>query len=188
MKLSEILEDADLLAPNAFSIDQKLRMANQTQRQLFYDYPLGDSVQNINIVSGQDTYTFPCEQQDIKSLVVGDFEYSQSSMPLEKRRSFGILDGNIVIYPMPTANTTAKLYYQKTLTDLTPADLNTVPPFPVDFHELLVLGIAYRLAQRVQDYKLAGELEVRFKNLAVDAASKITKPVAKRVRILRSWS
>lgn len=190
MKLNEILEEIDLLAPNAFDEARKLRWVNQAQRQLYHDYPTMNTKKEIPLIPGQTSFPLPsdCQQPRIEALLIGEWEYTYEEIEERpEQRTFTVIDNQVNLYPAPTQNTTANLYYKPTAVDLTIAELDSVPVFPEDFHELLVYGGAFRAAHRVQDYKLAGELEGRYHLLAKEAAKRIMKPKRKITVIQRSW-
>lgn len=190
MKLSEIIEDIDLLVPNAFSIDKKIGWINQAQRQLFHDYPTFIVKKEIPVTMGNGTYAIPadCQQSNIEIVLVGNTEYIYSEVKERPEyRSFTVLEGNMVLYPIPQTDGTMTLYYKPTPVDLTVNDMANKPVIPEDFHELLVYGSGFRIAQRTQDFKLSAELEVRYQNLAREAAKRNTKPQKKTTAIHRGW-
>jgi hypothetical protein len=71
--------------------------------------------------------------------------------------------------------------------DLKADQLTFVPRLPAEYHELLSLGAAKRIAERVQDFKLAEQLEVRYQNLLLDA-KKYTAPKLKSIVRSRAWN
>lgn len=70
--------------------------------------------------------------------------------------------------------------------DVREGQFTFVPRFPLEYHELLVFGIAKRMAERVQNFDLAQQLEVRYQNLLLDART-FTVPKVKKVTISRNW-
>lgn len=190
MKLIEIIEDIDLLVPNAFSYAKKIGWINQAQRQLFHDYPNFIAKKEIPVIMGQTEYALPldCQQSNIEVVMVDGFEYIYSEVKERPEyRSYTLLDG-LIIHPVPSTAGTLTIYYKPTPVDLTSADTEKPPVIPEDFHELLVYGCGFRVAQRTQDYKIATELEVRYQNLAREAAKRNTKPKRKTTVIHRGWS
>lgn len=117
MNVQEILEDADLLAPNSFPVSRKVGWVNQVQKQLYREIPAPFKSAPQDIQEGQLTY---------------------------------------------------------------------VPRFPIEYHELFVFGIAKRMAERAQDFKLASELEARYQNLLREAI-KYTAPKLTKVTKTRGW-
>jgi hypothetical protein len=190
MKLRDILDDIDLLAPNAFSAEQKVNWVNQTQRQLYRDYPIWNTVFRFPVKEGKADYLMPsdCLQDRIEGLFIGDYEFIYSA-PKERPsyRTYTITDGRIMVHPVPGEEKEARLYYEPSIKDLSAGNLEGVPSFPEDYHELLVLGGAYRSAQRMQDFKLASEIEVRFSRLAQEAQRNIVKPKPKKTSVVRGW-
>jgi hypothetical protein len=70
--------------------------------------------------------------------------------------------------------------------DLTDTNLTVIPRFSKDYHELFVIGVAKRIAERSQNLKLADELEVRYQNLLLDAKTQLA-PKLSKVSINRFW-
>lgn len=70
--------------------------------------------------------------------------------------------------------------------DLTETNMTVIPRFSKEYHELLVIGVAKRMAERTQNLKLADELEARFQNLLVEAKTFLA-PKLKKVNISRVW-
>lgn len=64
--------------------------------------------------------------------------------------------------------------------------LSFVPRLQIEYHELLSLGVAKRVAERTQEFKMAGELEIRFQNLLTEAKVN-TAPKTSKVVIKRNW-
>lgn len=191
MKLSEILEDADLLAPNSFSIAQKVKWLNQTQRQLYRDYPLWNKVYSFSVTGGKSVYPIPsdCQQDGIEAVVIGQSEYAYAGLVgSTEYRNYSLVDEKLNLYPIPNDSAQGKVYYRPSPVDLTSSDLEAVPSFPEDYHEILSLGIAYRMAARIQDYKLSTEIEARFRNLANEARLNLVAPKPKRITVARRWS
>lgn len=190
MRLSEIIEDIDLLVPNAFSITKKIGWINQAQRQLFHDYQTINIKKEFPITRGNAVYPLPadCQQAKIEILMVDGYEYIYSeAKERPEYRSYTILDGDIVLNPIPQNDGSFSLYYRPTPVDMTINDLESVPVIPEDFHELLVYGCGYRVAQRTQDFKVTAEIEFRYQSLAREAAKRNTKPKRKTTAIHRGW-
>lgn len=76
--------------------------------------------------------------------------------------------------------------YSSPPSDIREEQLTFVPRLYPDYHELLSFGIAKRMAERVQDFTLAGEIEARYRQL-LQEAEKNTTPKIKKVTIKRNW-
>jgi hypothetical protein len=118
LNIKQILEDIDLLVPNAFSLDQKINWLNQAQFQIYKE-----------------------------------LESPSINKPREIQKD----------------------------------NLTFIPWLPVEYHELLSLGTAKRIAERTQDYQKAAELEARFSSLLLNAQEN-TSPKLKKVNIVRGWA
>lgn len=191
MLLKEIIEEADLYMNNALSFSQKIRFVNQVQRSLYRDYPLYEKSAFFTVVPGESLYELPvdCEPEYIINVYIDEKEYVYKT-PLDSNqgRSYMFVDNSLFIQPVPDTALDAYLYYKAKPVDLSLADLESEPPFLKDFHELLVLGCAQKIALVEKDYKGAQELEVRFQNLARAAMLKMKTIKLKRVRVNRRWS
>jgi hypothetical protein len=118
MNVQQILEDIDLLIPNAFSTEQKVNWMNQAQYQIF-----------------------------------NELETPYLTRPQEIRVD----------------------------------NLSFIPYLPEEYHELLSLGTAKRIAERTQNYKNSAEIEARFMNLMNEAKTN-TSPKPESVKRVRSWT
>lgn len=191
MLLKDILEEADLYVPNALSQEQKIRFINETQRKLYRDFPLAEAAHTFQTVPGTFYYAFPWNVTDeqVTAVFIGDKEYHYQTLEdTRKSNVYTLLEGQLFVQPTPTDVLSGYVQYKKRPTDLTINDLaNEVPSFP-DYHELLVLGCAQKLAIVEKDFKAAGEFEVRYQNLVMDAIRKTKRIKIKRVRQVRGWS
>lgn len=70
--------------------------------------------------------------------------------------------------------------------DIKEEQMTFVPRFSLEYHELFVLGIAIRMAERNNDFKTAAELQMRYQALLGEAKEKLASKVSK-VTIKRSW-
>lgn len=191
MLLKEVLEDADLLVDNALSLDQKIRFFNQVQRAVYRDYPLSEKAYYFQTISGQVQYVLPtdCDPDYIVSLFINEKEYRYANISDENKNNlFTITNGQLFIQPTPTFIYDAYLYYKSKPLDLTVGNLAEEVPFLKDFHEIFVLGIAQKMALVGKDYKTAGELEVRFQNIAQQAMIKMGRIRLKKIRVVRGWT
>lgn len=172
MTLQEILEDADSIAPNAYTNAQKVRWLNQIQRQLFRHYPLPEQLFELQIVPDVQFYPLPenCPEDRITSIVIDNQEYrfAVNDQPAPGR-FWTMVAGQIFIHPKPTVEMTGIITCEPRYVALSESNLNAVPQFPEDFHELLVNGLAQRIAKRRKDAILANNAQADYNEILREA-------------------
>jgi hypothetical protein len=187
MTLQEILEDVDGRVANVISTSQKVKWINQIQRQLFRDYPLPEGVRWFLTVPGLAFYELPedCVEGRITHVVVGQKEYPyRESYEPSTQKFWNIVSGTLFLNPVPDDQYDVFVYYRRRPKDLSESDLNSVPNLPEDYHELLVLGCAKRVAQAQRDVELANNFEMDFRELVARAAKDLKKQRVERIRMV----
>lgn len=188
MTLQEILDDVDARVPNSVPIAQKVKWINQVQRQLYRDYPLPEAVRWFLTTSGLAFYELPedCVEGRITHVVVEGKEYPyRESYEPSMLRFWTIVSGSLVLNPVPDGQYNVLVFYRRRPKDLSPDNLTETPNFPEDYHELLVLGCAKRVAQAMRDVELANNFEMDYQQLAAKAAKELRKQSVTRIRIVR---
>jgi len=191
MLLQDILEEADLYVPNALSQTQKIRYINEVQRKLYRSFPLELNTYFFYTIPGTASYVLPsnCSEENIKSVFVDGKEYYYRTQ--EDRVSSGHVyvlgGGEIILGITPTSETEGYVNYDATPIDLTVDDLASEPPFLSDYHELLVLGLAEKLAMVSKDFQTAQQYAARFTQLEKNAVDSIKRVKIKKIRVVRGW-
>lgn len=193
MKLSDVLNTVDTLVPNALPTSLKIQWVNQIMNQLHRDYPFPDAVHPFQTVVGEAAYILPFDVSEdrIAHLVIGEEEYPYS--PLAVTDTYDkfwavVVTGDILIHPVPKKVEDGVLYYRPRPVQMTEADLDDTPSFPADYHELLVFGVAARVAKVSKDtLDLVSMYEADFQQLAEKANRMLTKRKPKTVTIMRAW-
>lgn len=178
MLLEEILEDIDLIVPNSLDVGKKIRWINQVMNQVFRDYPVPVKRAIIPVIHGQDTYDLPadCVEQRIDELLLND-----------ERINYRIIDGKIQLDVKPDGhNLSIDMLYRPRPVPITEADMEKEPDFPSDYHELLILGCAHKVAMRQQNYDAANVLQAQFEVLRQEADTKLTKKKRKSLLVTHS--
>lgn len=192
MLLQDILEEADMLAPNAVSQDRKIRYINEIQRRIYRDYPLNLVSYFFYTVANQTNYTLPsdCNEENIEAIFIDNNEWYYHTMEDKSVNGYGyfIENGDIILAQTPTTQMEGYITYRQAPADLTATDLPNEVPFMPDYHELYVLGLAAKLAMLQGNFGDAEQYEVRFNNLAVEAIRKIKRIKIRKVRHVRRWS
>jgi len=190
MTLQEILDDVDSRIANSVSISKKVKWINLVQRQLFRDYPLPEAIDRFNTVPNLAVYPLPndCAEDRITNVTVGGDKYDYQSPNEEAHGQFWtIIVGQLMIYPTPTSVKEVMLYYRPRHNELSENNLDEVPNFPEDYHELLVYGCAERVAQVQRDVDMVNNFAASFAELAEKARRKFKKQQPRRV-IARRWA
>jgi hypothetical protein len=187
MTLQEILDDVDGRVANAVATSQKVKWINQIQRQLFREYPLPEAVDKFSTVSGVQFYPMPdkCVEGRITHLTVNGVEYLyQAHFEEAKSKFWTIVAGQIMLYPIPDGAYDVLVYYKPRHNELSETRLTEIPNFPEDYHELLVLGCAKRVAQVQRDVDLANNFEADFRELSAKADKEFRKQSPRRITML----
>lgn len=197
MLLSEILGQVDTMVPNALSASIKIQWINQVQNELYRDFPVPEGVAVFDTLKDQAAYTLPsdCAEERIRALLINGEEYPFIPVTDVDNSGYGkfwttVVTGDILLNPTPDAVYKGVLYYKPRPRQLTENDMNVKPIFPEDFHELLVLGCAARVAKtKAETLGQASMFESDFLRLSERAAYKVL--IGRRARQmtkLRSWS
>lgn len=192
MQLYDILQDVDLYVENAIPEENKIRWLNQVQRQLFREYPLPDQTADIPLVPGTATYDLPadCPEDRIRTVTINGNEIVYA--PFRENPKYGTYwtakEGKITIGPTPTQNDkTLEIYYLPRPAELTSDNLSAIPDFPEDYHEVLSLGCAARVARAEGQYDAANALEKQSQALAFEAATRVKRYTGEKVYVARMW-
>lgn len=190
MLLNEILLDANLLVPNSINDALKVGWLNQIQRQLYRDFSFPDTSHAFLAETDVSLYAIPdnCSRERITSVIVGDDTYDYVTVDEDVTgRSWTMIENNLWIHPTPIAPMQAFLNYRPRPDDMRVEMQDVEPQFPADFHEILVFGIATRIARASQDSNKAAEMDMQFQVLH-DKAKKALRPSRqKNVRMSRTW-
>jgi hypothetical protein len=191
LKLSEIIEEIDILTPNAIPVHIKVRWINETQKQLYRDYPVRETIHHFVTMPGEPIYALPenCQQDRIVSLYVNgkDYEFA-SSTDLVSGRIYTVINKKLFISPVPEKESPGALTYKPSPTELRHEEPDAIPEFPVDYHELLVIGAGIRVARSQREYDTMNALQAQYESLSIEANRNITKPKLKNTRVMRRWN
>lgn len=190
MLLKEILLDANLLVPNSINDETKVRWLNEIQGQLYRDFSFNDTSFRFTAEPGFNLYAIPedCSRERITSVIVGDNTYEYRTIDQEVTEYCWVMsDENLFIHPAPLQNTSAYLNYRPGPKEMTIDMQEVEPTYPNNFHEVLVYGIAARIARSLQDANRAIELKAYADELH-DKAQKDMRPSRNKVvQMNRTW-
>ena len=190
MKLKDILFDVNLMVPNDINDETKVRWLNEQQRQLYRDFGFPDTSFAFQTTVGTQLYPLPenCSRERILSLVIDDQDYEYVSMDEDvKDQCWTIIEGNLWIYPEPRATQQAFLVYKPLPADIRIDMMEEEPEFPRDFHEVLVYGVAKRVANSLQQYDTAANMHQYMLQLQDEAKKKLRQNNRKKVVQTRLW-
>lgn len=192
MKLSEILEQVDIMVPNSLSLPLKISWINQIQSEFYRDYPIPDATHAFETIPGTQVYPLPedCAENRITSVVIDDriYPYAAGDLPSTQIRYWTIVAEQMMIYPEPKKTMSGFIYYRPRPPQLTEDDLDEEPLFPSDFQEMLVLGCAARVAKTMPETKDAARVYSNdFTELAKKAKRSLSKPKQRSVTVTRRW-
>lgn len=190
MKLKEILLDVNLMIPNSISDEIKVRWLNETQRQLYRDFGFPDTSYAFAQHPNVDLYPLPdnCSRERILSVTVEDLEYEYVAMTEDVRdRCWTLIDNNIWFYPLPLQEKQVFIVYKPEPREMRLDMQEEEPEFPTDFHEILVYGVAFRVARSLQLIDVSGQMQQQMYTLQEEAKRKLRQSNRKKVVQTRFW-
>lgn len=191
MKLSEILEQVDVMVPNSLSPNIKIAWINQVQNHLYRDYPLSEAVAKFTVFTGESIYSLPddCPEDRLDEVVIDDVHYPFLPSNGEPEGKFcTIVAGSLMIYPAPLHAGIGFIFYKQRPTQFSVNDLTAESNFPMDFQELLVIGCASRVAKsNPETVNLAGVFDQDYRVLADKADIVLRRKRPNQVTIARYW-
>ena len=158
MNLTEILAEIDEKYPNALSNDSKVRKINNIQNKLFRTVVKRTITTGINLIKDLSIYSIDFSPTKIREVLVDGLKYEYRQLEsVAGSRFYYILDGDLGIYPTPTADLEngILIYHYQEPAQLSASDLIVIPDLDEDFHSLLVYGTCKELAEADQRYDLA---------------------------------
>lgn len=192
MKLSEILSHVDTMTPNSILAETKVAWINHVQNQLFRDHPIPEKVHTFSILNGQVLYPLPadCPEDRVREVVIEGENYpfmTNGPEPIDDN-FVTIVNGQLLVYPEPRNNSTGVLFYKARPTQLSVERMEEESNFPADFHELLVLGCAYRVALATPAHaNLVPVLNNDYQQLARKADLVLRRKMPRKVTIMRPY-
>lgn len=190
MLLKDIILDANLLVPNSINDEVKVRWLNEIQKQLYRDFAFPNTSRFFMTIAGIDIYPLPhdCSRERITSVIVGEDVYEYRTVDQDiTEHCWTIINENLFIHPVPRQGTKAYLNYRPAPPKMRIDMQDEEPSFPKDFHEVLVYGIATRIARSQQDSNRAAELHAIYFDLHEKAQKELRPARNKKVQINRTW-
>lgn len=191
MDVQEIFDEVLLLIDHDITPEQQINKLNQLSRQLFREYPVPDKIYKFTM---DDTsygyYAVPadCAEDRIRVVIVNGTEYEKVSPEIQ---SVGgpfcmVFLENLFVSPnVPDQD--AYLYYGPRHVTLTVDDLDAVPSFPEDYHEILVYELAKWIAGIQRDVDMVNNFQSECDSLEVKARKGLKKMGLKRVKETTKW-
>lgn len=187
MLLKEILSEIDLLVPNSVPMASKISFINQIQSELFRDFRLKTGSFFFYTVPGTELYDLPCQPDNLLEVYIDGKEYHQKDKDHHNHgRLFMIAGGKLLIQPTPTTKEAAYLYYYAAPTNLTAADMDKSPDLATDYHEILTLGAARKVAFIMKQYDIYKVLDDQYTRMVQQGIIKMA-PRQQKVRVTRGW-
>lgn len=182
--------DANLLVPNSINDAIKVRWLNEIQNQLYRDFAYPNTSHSFLAERGKNLYPIPsdCSRERITSLVVGEYVYDYRTVDQDvTEHCWTLIEGHLFIHPTPNQDESAFLNYRPAPQEMRLDMQEVEPEYPSDFHEVLVYGIATRIARSQQDTNKAIELKVIADELHEKAQRELRPARNKQVQINRTW-
>lgn len=190
LKIKDILLDVNLIIPNSISDEIKVRWLNETQQQMYRDFGFPDTSFAFTQQPNVELYPLPdnCSRERILNVTVDGAEYEYVSVTEDVRdQCWTIIDNNIWFYPLPVREKQVFIVYKLAPRDMRLDMQDEEPEFPRDFHEILVYGIAYRVARSMQMIDISDRLQQQMYTLQEEAKRKLRQSNRKKVVTTRAW-
>lgn len=194
MNVQELLDTVNTMVPNSLPDSLKVAWFNQVQNQLFRDHQVSTAAKIFQTEPGQKIYPLPadCPEDRITQVVIRHSTYPYipqgTDSEIESEAFCTIVVGQLLIHPVPEQSVNAILYYKPRPAQLSIDNLDAVPTFPSDYHELLVLGCVSRIAKSDPALVSLGSVfDADFMRLADKADRDLTKVKPKTTTKIRSW-
>lgn len=190
MLLKEILLDANLLVPNSISDTIKVSWLNEIQKQLYRDFGYPNTTHRFLAEIGKNIYPLPgnCSRERITSVIIGEFEYDYRTVDQDiTEHCWTLINGDLFIFPTPSREQDAFLNYRPAPRKMRVDMQEVEPEYPSDFHEVLVYGIAARIARSLQDTNKGIELKMIADELHEKAQKELRPARNKTTQMNRTW-
>jgi hypothetical protein len=186
--LKEILAEVDLLVTNSVTVQNKITFINQMQNEIFKEVHPKQNSYLFYTMNGVDMYDLPDDCGELLELYINGKEYHKRG---KDDRNYGdiytLVNGAVLINPIPDGEYESYFYYHASPTQLTIDNMNVTPDLPSDFHEVLTLGCARKVALIMKDYDSAKILGDQYSTMLRDVLIKLSPKLGK-VRRIRRWS
>lgn len=194
LTVREIISTADAYVKNSISMPIKVMWINSIMNAAYRDYPTVEAIAIFSVAPGQEFFNLPedCPIDRISALTMDEksYEYIPDVLNTEVdyARFCTTYAESLMIYPPAKEATKAYLHYKPRPVQMTLADLGKIPNFPPDYHEMLIFGLAARLAKTSPETAgMAPIFESDFRELANKADKMLIKPRQKKVIVNRVW-
>lgn len=189
MNLQEIFNETALLIHHDLTPEQMVNRINQKSRQLFREFPLPDKIYRFTTKS-TPYYDLPldCAEDRIRILVIGETEYEKLTPEIQSVKGpfCSVFVGKLYVNPNPVGKD-AYLYYRPRHVNLTASNLQAVPSFPEDYHEIFVFDLAKFAAMTQRDVDLANNFQAEVDDLERRARKGLKKMGLRRVKETMIW-
>lgn len=177
MKLQEIINESDVMVPNAYSESDKISWLNSINQDFFnvVKIPLVE----IFITTSSDEYTLTGDvrSKNIDLVQVGFAKYmSILDDNVQPEQNYWMFEDNskkLSLHPAPyrTGLQGKVRYHQIATSTFVVGDLTASPDAPSEYHWAYVLGLCSRLAMAMEDAAMASNYENDYREYLNMAAS-----------------
>lgn len=167
MNIQEIINEADILVPNAVDIAQKITWLNAVNQDFFNVVKIPRTVK-FDAVQGKADYNISgLSEKDIDRVSVGVFWYSRLNYDrvTTTESYFTYDDGVLSLEPAPYESRRGLVRGRKTATTtFTSSNLNVSPDAPTEYHWSFIPALASYLANTEDDGVKAANYESQYKS------------------------
>lgn len=190
MNTGELLERVRLEIDNDLTDAQIVGRFNELSKRLFRKFVLPETIYGFTTVE-IPYYDLPddCSEDRIRCVVIDDLEYLKVTPEIQSPPSHfcTAFDGALFINPAPAAGKDAYIYYRSRPITIDTNDLDAVPNFPEDYHELYVYDAAAWIAGIQRDVDMKNNFQADYDAIFKDAQRDLKKMGLRRVKETTRW-
>lgn len=169
--------------------EQLLGQMNELTKKLFRKFPLPDAIYKFETTE-IPYYSLPddCSEDRIRCVVIDDVEYIKLTPEIQFPPScfVTVFAGSLFVSPNPVGRD-AYMYYGQRPVALSASDLNAIPNFPEDYHDLYVYDTAAWVASIQRDVDMKNNFSAEYDDILKDAIRDLKKMGLRRVKETMIW-
>lgn len=157
LTIQQIINEADIRVPNAFSTANKVDWLNQVNQE-FFDVVKIPAISTVSVTSGISGYPLSAgvRAKNINRVTVGNVYYRnimfEQVNPGNNYWTFDDTTNQINLYPTPNSSGNGVVRYNKiNTTTFLSTDLTKTPDAPDEYHWIYILGLCERIAKSMND-------------------------------------
>ncbi|MFD1990101.1 hypothetical protein ACFSGI_09035 [Paenibacillus nicotianae] len=167
LNINEIIQEADILVPNAVELPQKIVWLNAVNQDFFNVVKIPKTIRFDSVAEQSDYSIAGLSEKDIDKVLVGLFWYSRLNYNnvTTTENFFTYESDTLSLHPAPFLTSKGMVRYrQSASTTFTSSDLSSSPDAPKEYHWTFISALASFLANTEDDGIKASNYENQYKS------------------------